>query len=377
MRLQQYTLRHPGNPLTGLVAATDCQLVLAFGSPAYLAAPGFAAALAEAFPHAILAGCSTAGEISASGVDDETCTLTAVHFDTLALAHATTVLADMADSHQAGERLGQQLAEFRPDALLVFAPGLEINGSALIAGLSATLGPEIPLAGGLAGDGSAFRRTFTLSPDGVRDDTIVAIALRGSRLHFAQGSFGGWETFGPPRQVTRCSGNILHELDGEPALAVYKRYLGEHACALPASGLLFPFAIPGDDPQAAGLIRSILGIDEASGSLILAGDVVPGSFLKMMHASTEKLVRGADRAAALAQPSPAGSPRLALLVSCVGRKLVMGERVDEEIEAVAERLGTRARLTGFYSYGEIGPLGGSSGCHLHNQTMTVVCLGED
>ena len=200
---------------------------------------------------------------------------------------------------------------------------------------------------------------------------------RGEQLVFAHGSFGGWSPFGPARKVTRCANNVLFELDGESALEVYKRYLGEHAKGLPASGLLFPFAMLGKDHSEVGLIRTILGVDEANGSLTLAGDIDPEGYLRLMHASTDALVEGAEAAAEAAQAMRGNAGEgLALLVSCVGRKLVMGGRVDEEVEAVGDVFGQGATLAGFYSYGEISPFSPSVDCKLHNQTMTITYLSE-
>lgn len=262
-------------------------------------------------------------------------------------------------------------------AIMVFGPGVAINGSALVDGIASVVGTELPITGGLGGDGGAFQETFTLGAEGVANNKVVAIALCGEGLAFAHGSFGGWESFGPARKVTRCAGNVLFELDGEPALAVYKRYLGDHAKGLPASGLLFPFAMLGEDHSAIGLIRTILGVDEAEGSLTLAGEIHSDGYLKLMHASTDKLVNGAEAAAEAASDMLRNDgDSLAILVSCVGRKLVMGGRVDEEVEAVGDVLGTNAVLTGFYSYGEISPFTPGSSCKLHNQTMTITCIGE-
>jgi hypothetical protein len=191
------------------------------------------------------------------------------------------------------------------------------------------------------------------------------------------GSFGGWQPFGPVREVTRSVDNVLYELDGEPALEIYRRYLGDHAQGLPASGLLFPFAMLGDDPRRVGLVRTILGIDEATRSLVMAGDMAQGGKVRLMHASTNALIDGARAAADAAAVMMSGAqPGLALLVSCVGRKLVMGGRVDEEVEAVAQVLGQGAALAGFYSNGEISPFVGEQDCRLHNQTMTITCLSE-
>jgi hypothetical protein len=379
LRVEQIINRKPTDlPIAlGNMKNGAADLLIIFGSVEHFKFPGFHASLHASFPQALLLGCTTAGEITANGVDDGTCTVTAIKFDQTRLTQAGTRLADMGDSFSAGERLGRQLAGNDLKAVLVFGPGVKINGSALVNGITSIIGTDIPITGGLAGDGGAFSETFTLGPDGVASDQIVAIGLSGSGLRFGHGSFGGWEPFGPARKVTRSTGNILHELDGEPALEIYRRYLGEHAKGLPASGLLFPFAMLGEDHSAVGLIRTILGIDEATGSLILAGEIDPDGYLRLMHASTDKLVNGAEAAAEAALAMQQGDGEyLAILVSCVGRKLVMGSRVDEEVEAVSEVLGTPGVLSGFYSYGEISPFASGASCKLHNQTMTITCLRE-
>jgi len=361
----------------GLIAPSRPDLVLMFASPEFFAVRELYDLLREALPHTALIGCSTAGGICPDGVAENACLLTGVSFDATHLIQASTRLSGMEDSFKAGVRLGRQLVSADLRAVLLFSPGVAINGSALVEGLSLILGPEVIITGGLAGDNGAFQRTFTLGLEGVRDDTVVALGLTGGALSISHGSAGGWVPFGPARKVTRCDHNILFELDDEPALDVYKRYLGAHASRLPASGLLFPFAMQSQDQAESGLIRTILGVDEARGSLILAGEVDSQGYLKLMHARTERLVEGAEAAAtaAVAMLAPS-SPMLAILVSCVGRKLVMGARVNEEIEAVVEALGPATRVTGFYSNGEISPSRPGGSCQLHNQTMTLTCLAE-
>ncbi|MBK6639434.1 MAG: FIST C-terminal domain-containing protein [Rhodocyclaceae bacterium] len=353
--------------------------VLVFGGVELFTRPEAVAAVLSAFPESVIMGCSTAGEIAGNEVRDNACVLTAVHLDSATLRRGYTEITGMDDSRSAGERIGQQLSQAGAGlkAVMVLGPGVQINGTALVEGIESQLGSGIPITGGLAGDGGAFRQTWTLSNAGSKDNGIVAIGFCGEELNFAHGSFGGWEVFGPARKVTRCEGNVLFELDGEPALEVYKRYLGDHAKGLPASGLLFPFAMLGEDHSAIGLIRTILAIDEAAGSLTLAGAINDGGYLKLMHASTDRLVNGAESAAEGARKMfTADGDSLAVLVSCVGRKLVMGDRIDEEVEAVADVVGSKATLTGFYSYGEISPFTPGVSCQLHNQTMTITWLGE-
>ena len=378
MQVRQIVLKTVAGADTSLAALAGIkpQLVTVFGAVPFFTDKAFQAALRAALPDAAIIGCSTAGEISNGGVADGSCVITAVNFSGTRIRTATSPLRGMADSLAAGARIGGELAATDLRALMVFGPGVQINGSALVDGIASKVGTAT-ITGGLAGDGGAFAQTWTLGQAGVGDNAIVAVGLYGDALDFAHGSFGGWEPFGPARKVTRCDGNVLYELDGEPALEVYKRYLGDHAKGLPASGLLFPFAMVGEDHNAIGLIRTILGVDEANGSLTLAGAIDPDGYLKLMRASTDRLVNGAESAAEAAQEMHQSSgDSLAILVSCVGRKLVMGDRVDEEVEAVAEVFGSKATLTGFYSYGEISPFTPGSACHLHNQTMTITWMGE-
>jgi len=377
MRVAQASLRNTGRLAEDFapLMAIEPNLVLVFGSVDLLR--GVAPTLALLFPQAPRLGCSTAGEISAAGVQDGTCVVTAVSFEHTRLVEASSHLTGMGDSYAAGHRLARQLPQDGLRAVLLFGQGLPINGSALLSGVTEVLGVRVPITGGLAGDGGAFRQTWVLDDAGAASDTLVALGLYGDRLEFCHGSFGGWLPFGPPRKITRSRGNVLFELDGEPALEVYKRYLGEHAKGLPGSALLFPFAMLGKDHDEVGLIRSALAVDEQAGSLTLAGDIDPDGYLKLMHANTDALVDGAETAAQAARQMLCGEGQgLLLLVSCVGRKLVMGGRVGEEIRAVASVFSQGASIAGFYSYGEISPYMPGGACRLHNQTMTVTYLGE-
>lgn len=379
MQVRQQIIRHPEDVAMALapLAPMKPDLILVFGAPAFFESPALAGHLAHLFPDSLVAGCSSAGEITSAGVEENACVVSALRFEHSRAQAVTTELADMDDSRAAGRRLASQLDAQQLKAVLVFGQGVRINGSALIGGMGDVLGHRLPITGGLAGDNGAFARTWVMHRGGASTRGLVAIGLYGERLRFAHGSFGGWQPFGPARKVTRCEGNVLHELDGERALDIYKRYLGEYAKDLPASGLLFPFAMLGEDHSAMGLIRTILGIDEAAGSLVLAGEIEAQGYLQLLHASTHTLVDGAAAAAqAVAAMGGKTDGGLAILVSCVGRKLVMGDRVDDEVAAVAQMLGRQTALTGFYSYGEICPLAPGLDCKLHNQTMTITSLAE-
>ena len=380
MNIQQTVIRHWPADQEFLIplAQIDPQLLLVFGSPALFTGENLAAELARRFPRAVRLGCSTAGEIAGSVVENGSLVVTALNFARTILKPANTKLAGMEDSYAAGERLGDQLAGPGLKAVLIFGQGVNINGSALVDGMASRLPAGLAISGGLAGDDGAFRQTWVLDDKGIFTDNISAVGFYGDHIRFSHGCGGGWQAFGPLRKVTRSAGNVLYELDGEPALVVYKRYLGDYAKDLPASGLLFPFEMISDEKESVGLIRTILGIDEALGSLILAGEIDPTGFLRLMHAHTDRLVDGAEEAvcATINSHKERHGNGMALLVSCVGRKLVMGGRIDEEVEAVARVLGPQQILAGFYSYGEISPALSGVGCKLHNQTMTITYIEE-
>ena len=293
----------------------------------------------------------------------------------------------MHDSHQSGVNLAEQVNNTSPhdtdstQALLILGQGVNINGSGLLEGLQQYLSGNIHISGGLAGDNGLFQRTYTCINDNVYTDRVVAVSIAGKNLTVSHGCYGGWRAFGPLRRITKSTDNVLYELDDLPALEVYKNYLGEYAQELPASGLLFPFEMISNEHETTGLLRTIIGIDEAQQALILAGHVNCGEYLRLMHSSTDSLVDGAEKAAnqVLSDRSngEAHHHQLAILVSCIGRKLVMGDYVEEEIEVIAETLGADHYLTGFYSNGEMNRLAGHQQCELHNQTMTITVIGEN
>lgn len=352
-------------------------LLLVFADTPFMADADFVATLQQA--GGTLLGCTTAGEIARHEVHNYHAVVTAIRFAQAHVQLATTEVAGMADSFRAGQQVGSELTPAGLQAVFVLGPGLNINGSALISGLKAGLPEHVGISGGLAADYSDFKYTWVLSDNGVSHTGVAALGLYGAGLSVTTGAYGGWKSFGPFRKITRAADNILYELDNQPALDVYKRYLGEYADQLPASGLLFPMEMVDASRTSSGLVRTILEVDEKNGSLTMAGDILSEGYLRLMHASTDDLVEGAEQAAYLVRnntvlPMPASA--LLILVSCVGRKLIMGDSSDEEVEAVNAVIGHTAPVCGFYSYGEISPHQDCRGARLHNQTMTVTLIAE-
>ncbi len=375
-----FTHRRADGWLAPLASELDSPrtLVVAFGASDYADDAGAFAELAAAFPHSVLIGCSTSGEIADGRVFDASISVGVAHFTHTQLRLAIAEVASPADSRAAGERLAAQLPGEGLRAVFVLSDGLSVNGTALIEGLSATLPAGVEITGGLAGDGSRFEKTWVLVDAKPRRGHISAVGFYGDRLHVAHGCDGGWSDFGPARHITRSQGNILYELDGKPALDLYKAYLGDRAAGLPGTALLFPLAIKRPGADGGGLVRTILGVDEVARSMTFAGDMPEGAVARLMRTSTDHLIDSASHAArqATASLAPDAAP-LVIAVSCVGRRLVLGERTDEECEIVVDGTPAGAGHVGFYSYGEISPALGSGGAsELHNQTMTVTVLCE-
>lgn len=352
------------------------QWVLVFGAPHVLSNTEALANLTAGYPGAHIVGCSTAGEILGTRVQDDTLIATAVHFDHTQVRLAKATVNGMADSYQTGAALGNELNTAGLVHVIVLSDGLNVNGTSLAGGLRDHLPATVAVTGGLAGDGDRFKQTLVCVGPEVQENRVVAIGFYGERLRVGYGSLGGWDSFGPERLVTRSQGNVLYELDGQPALELYKRYLGAHAGQLPSSALSFPLSLRGEQIHD-NVVRTILSVDEAQGSITFAGDVPQGAHATLMKANFDRLIDGAAGAArAGLERLDSFAPDLAVLISCVGRKLVLKQRVEEEIESVRDVLGPQAALTGFYSYGEICPHGGVTKCELHNQTMTITTFAE-
>jgi hypothetical protein len=352
------------------------QIVLVFGSRSLLCDQSLLQEINHFYPEAKLFGCSTSGEIAGITVSDETVVATAVEFGKTKLKFAETRVKGPEDSFNAAIQLVDQLPGEGLKHVFVLSDGLNVNGTELVNGLRQHLPDNVHITGGLAGDGALFQSTCVVSGGIAESHKIAAIGFYGSDLHYGFGSFGGWDSFGIERMVTKSQSNVLFEIDGEPALKLYKSFLGEQAADLPASGLLFPLSMrtkPGELP----VVRTILAINEEEQSITFAGDIPQGAYVKLMKANIDRLIHGAEKAAETSINNESNKkPELAILISCVGRKLVLKQIVEEEVEAVKSILGEGVIQTGFYSYGEISPFSSESKCELHNQTMTITTFRE-
>jgi hypothetical protein len=359
----------------GLDDRDTADIVFIFGDTDIIKAKSTYKLIKEKFPNSHLIGSSSSGNILGSEISKFPVVATAVKFESSKVEVQSAEYHEGESLQDLSKELVNKLSKDGLKHIFLLSDGLKVNGSNIVEGINSAL-LNVEVTGGLAGDGERFQETYIISDDEPKASIVSVVGFYGDNLVISSGCFGGWSEFGTKRVITKSKANILYEIDNEPALDFYKRYLGDYAKDLPNSGLRFPLSIRKDDNDSE-VIRTLLGIDEENKSIIFAGDVPEGYYAKLMKPDTDVLIEGAGHAAKeiiIANDKPA----LGLVVSCVGRKLVLGQLIDEELQEVAETLGTNISLIGFYSYGEIAPFEVNKlQCNLHNQTMTLTAIYEN
>jgi len=378
IRQESLTSKMTLKDLSSASPLPSANLVLVFGSVKRFGEAKLQSILKTRYPTAQIIGCSTSGEITATGVYDDSLQITAILWEKTVQRVTHTKMTGMQNSFETAVTLAKQLKSDSLKAVLVYSDGLNVNGSELLEGFKSELG-ETPIMGGMAGDGFNFSKTVQLFNDTVSDGLVIAVGLYGNSLIAATGVGLGWKPYGPPRKVTKSDKNVVLELDGKPALPLYNMYIGSHSAkGLPGSGLNFPFAIIEDGKRDIEKIRTLLAIDPKNNSLTFAGNVNEGETVRFCQSTHDRLVEGAGDAAHLvSNHTNVNQTGLAICVSCVGRKGVMAELVTDEVKLVQQILGGQTAITGFYSYGEFAPRPDTSDSVLHNQTMTIGYLSED
>lgn len=357
-------------------AMNDAHLVLYFGGRDPLKEKDYYLELKNFYPNAHILGCSTGGEIYGAEVLDDSVVVAAIRFEKTKL-HVTSIDIDKSeDSFEAGRYLAGQLNKEGLSNIFLLSDSTNINGSDLVRGLYDVLDEKIIVTGGLAGDSADFKHTVVGLNDRAKNKSIAAVGFYGTSIHVNYGCVGGWSPFGPKRTITKSEGNILYELDNKPALDLYKQYIGEDADKLPASGLLFPLSIKPSHESKHEIVRTMMAVDEQEKSVTFADEIPTGYVAQLMRGDFSLLVDGATKAAGLAQAGQTDHS-IAILVSCVGRKLLLGQYISDETEAVADVFDHKIPTIGFYSHGEICHEQFTNKCSLHNQTMTITVLYED
>lgn len=351
-------------------------LVLVFGNRYALEESSLYEEVRALFPNGEIVFGSACAEISSDTVNENSITITAIEFEKSSfLVKRSNILSKEMDSLETGKTLINQFPLEGLKYIFVVSEGSFVNGSQLTKGMNTAIDDNIIITGGLCGDDARFEKTLAGYNENPKPGEIIAIGFYGETLDISFSIYGGWTPFGPERIVTKSEGNTLYELDGKPALDLYKSYLGDKAKDLPGAALLYPLNVT-SEYENQSIVRSILNIDEEKNAVILAGDIAEKAKVQLMMTNVDNIANASERAAQQALDLRSTKPELAILVSCIGRKLVLDQRVEEEIEEVIEVLGNDTTISGFYSYGEIAPFHGEVSCQLHNQTMTITLISE-
>jgi len=376
MKLEIYTYQNRWDKSFNHDLDAENTLIIVFGSAKLDAINTALSELIEFYLHATIIGASSAGEIVQDALYDESLVAAVIHFEKTKFDIVHEPIYDTSNARELGKKIVEQLNQTGLTAMFVLSDGLKINGSQLTEGFSSVVGADVVVTGGLAGDADRFETTWTLVDGKAIDGYVSAVALYGDAIEVRHGSKGGWDSLGVERIVTKSKDNILYRLDDQPALEIYKKYLGEQAAGLPATGLLFPLELKKDSNASESKVRTILAVNEADKSITFAGDIPEGSYVTLMKANYDRLIDGAYAAAEdVLLEDYTGEEILSIAISCVGRRLVLKQRSEEELEATLDVLPSQVKQIGFYSYGEISPLA-SGQCDLHNQTMTLTLLWE-
>ncbi len=353
-------------------------IVFTFGDRETFKSPDAFLKLKALYPNAHIVGCSSSGNILGDKLSDSSMVASAVSFDSASIKVSIQDFEAEDDQALISQQLIDKLPKENLKHVFILSDGLNMNGSSLAKGANKALNYGIPITGGLAGDGSDFEETWVIADDVAKQNQIVAVGFYGDNVTIKSGCYAGWEEFGVMRNITKSTNNVVYEIDGMPALELYKKYLGDFVKDLPGSGLRFPFSIRAKEEDAP-IVRTLLAIDEETQSLTFAGDVPEGSFARLMKTDIDGLIDGAETAAKQAESKESNrQTALGLVVSCVGRKLVLKQLTDEELEAISGVLGSHVDLIGFYSYGELAPFSDElMSCQLHNQTLTLTVIYEN
>jgi hypothetical protein len=333
--------------------------------------------LASTFKNAQIISATTAGEINQTNVEENSIICSAIHFEKTTIKTVVDNLNNYKNSLELGANLAKKLNKTDLTHIFMLSDGNLVNGDDLLTGIISEIGENIQISGGIAGDGDRFQKTYVGLNDNYKEGNVVLLGLYGNHIHVGTGKKAGWDVFGPEKTITKSDENFLHEIDGENALDMYKTYLGKYANELPASALLFPISIKTKDHDFY-IVRTILSIDNENKIMKFAGNVPEGSTIRFMKSNFDRLVFAASEAGVQARESLGDEniPELAIIVSCVGRKLVLANRIEEEVEAAVECFPNTTKIIGFFSYGEISPQKEDHISYLHNQTITITTFSE-
>jgi hypothetical protein len=331
--------------------------------------------LDDAWPGIALIGCTTVGECSSRlGFRDDSAALILLGSDTVEItAGLGRDLSKDIDAACAQAIAAASAKTTKPLRLCITLPeSLTISAQQVVESLRQTLGAEVPLLGGTAGDAFKLTGTHQFCGREVCSDSVPVLLFSGP-LVYSVAVASGWKPMGEPGLVTRSEGSLVHEIDGRPAIDFYRQHLGAQAIPGPEN----PLAVL-DELGAVACLRANAGQVRESGAINYLGDVREGAMVQITVADRAAILEGCRKSIskAFADYPHGKTPAVALLFSCAARKVMLGTRTGEEIGIVESVIGSEIPVCGFYGYGEIGPLDTKDPeSKYHNETFVSLILG--
>lgn len=357
---------HQGNALS------DADLVFVFGSVGILETPNFYSVLKDSFPNAHICGASCGSSILSESLVSDQCTILAIQFKAAQVRNLKVKISDRHDVDGVIHEIHKHFPLNNLKGLCILVDGFAINSGGLISNLTKKF-PSVPIFGGLASDGDAMITSCVMN-NGIGEKGIISVSgFYGESLSISTALAGGWQRFGPERLITKSHDNILEEIDGKKAVQLYKEHLQKEHLNLPHDGLMLPLSVYPKDHPELGKTRSVIGITDDEKALVFAGDVPKGHQARFMTSSIQSLCRGAEEAVATLKPNGDG---FAIAFSCIGHHMFLSSMTEDELDVLTGCLGPNIPLVGFYSNGEICPIGGKHESALHNQTTAIALITE-
>ena len=224
---------------------------------------------------------------------------------------------------------------------IVFANTLTFNATELLEYFSKDY-PQLTIVGGNSGDDFLFKRCIVFTEQSFDEDVVIAL-IDSEALQVETKYHMNWEKIGSEIEVTKSLGSKVYELNGEPALDIYRRYLGNEVASNPLEyAMEFPLLFSDIDIDIA---RAPVAFDEESGALTYAGDIPQGTKVKFGFANIQHIEQ--ENQKELMQTYNYYNEAI-YIYSCAARRQILGDFLNEEIEY----LNNIAPSSGFITYGE-------------------------
>jgi len=269
------------------------------------------------------------------------------------------------------QRLGKQVAQTIDNPNLILSTsGLDMDGQEMVNGMQSILGSEVKIFGGMAADDEKFKQTFVFTESNITDRGALALAFDRTKVELKGMVTSGWIGLGSEFIVNRSEGNVVYEINQEPALDLYMDYLNVSEEDLPGIGLEYPFLLKKKGSE--DVIRAVMQIDGEKRSLVFAGSVPEGSTISFSTSPGFEIMENTrNRIMDFYQANP--KTDLMLLFSCVARHVALGPLISTEIKLAS--LKWKVPLAGFFTFGEFGSNLGQI-CGFYNQTFTLALIRD-